>query len=93
MKGKRKINWFRILLAGLFVYFSYVGIQQQLRINDIDAEMEAADLLRAKAERTHKELAAEYDRLHQSAYIEKIAREELGLVKPGEMPYISAGET
>jgi len=34
----------------------------------------------------------ERTKLNKPTYIEKIAREELGLVKPGEIPYIPAGK-
>ncbi|CQR72945.1 hypothetical protein SpAn4DRAFT_3405 [Sporomusa ovata] len=33
-------------------------------------------------------LIAEKEKLSTAAYIEKVAREQLGLVKPGEVPYI-----
>ena len=42
----------------------------------------------AELEQSNKSLADEKSKLSSPAYVEKIAREELGLVKPGEVPYI-----
>ena len=39
-------------------------------------------------EQANKALTEEKVKLSNPAYLEKLAREELGLVKPGEVPYI-----
>lgn len=89
-QAKRKPNWFGLLLVLIFTYFGYVGIQQQLHINEIDHEREIAEIRLAEARQENETLQKEREKLQQAAYIEKLAREELGLVKPGEMPYISS---
>lgn len=90
MRSKRSFSWFRLFLAVILIYFSYVGIEQQFHINDVQREKEIASIRLAEARQINQELIEERDRLRQAGYIEKIAREELGLVKPGELPYISA---
>lgn len=93
MSYKRKFSWFRVLLAIIIVYFGYVNFNQQVHLNNIDREQELANSRLLEAERINNELVTEKDKLNQIEYIEKIAREELGLVKPGEMPYISSNKS
>ncbi|MBP2633834.1 MAG: cell division protein FtsB [Firmicutes bacterium] len=93
MKCKRKVSWFRLILVIMIAYFGYVGFNQQMHLNAIDHEQEIADSRLSKAKRIHDELVLEKDKLNQNDYIEKIAREELGLVKPGELPYISSNKS
>lgn len=92
MQGKRKLSWFRLLLVILIAYFGYVGFNQQMHLNNIDREKELAALRVEQGQKMNKELIEEKNKLKQAGYVEKIAREELGLVKPGEMPYISSGD-
>lgn len=90
MQRKWRFGWFHVLLLGVFLYFGYLGYEQQIQLDEIagqQAEVKARlDAVRGDNER----LQAEKAQLSQEAYVEKIAREELGLVKPGEMPYVSA---
>lgn len=90
MRVKRKFSWFRLLLTVLVFYFGYVGVQQQIHISNIETEKETANVRLAEAQKLNQELREEKQRLRQAVYVEKVAREELGLVKPGEMPYISS---
>lgn len=50
----------------------------------IDAEQAEHDALRNR----NRELVGELERLDDMGYIEEVARAELGLVKPGEQPFI-----
>lgn len=93
MQGKRKLSWFRLLLVILIAYFGYVGFNQQMHLNNIDREQKIAALRVEQGQKINKELIEEKNKLKQVDHVEKIAREELGLVKPGEMPYISLGDT
>jgi cell division protein FtsB len=70
-----------VLMLGLGVY----GGNQVLRVTHLRREMEVVErdivTLRARAD----ELARTVERLrHDPAYIEKLAREELGYVRPDE---------
>ena len=71
-------------------YFCYVIILQQTELYKIRREMDAVNTRLAEAEGVNKNLTAEKEKLSMTEYIEKIAREQLGLVKPGEVPYIPA---
>lgn len=79
---------FLLLLLSLWIalgfaarYFRIVSLQNQLvRIRREIAAMEARN----------EELEKQIEYLQSDEYIEKVAREKLGLVKPGETVYIMA---
>lgn len=78
--------WRLILLGIIFItiigYISpvrdYIGKNRQ-----ISREQAVRDELRQQRDR----LLAEKDLLSSTAYVEKIARRDLGMVRPGEQPY------
>ncbi|NLM45555.1 MAG: septum formation initiator family protein [Firmicutes bacterium] len=80
--GKRLFSLF-VLLAVLYFSVLFVGqyfklLRYRQSLAEINAEIEAA---RA----TNAEMRAEIERLHSPAYLEQIAREELGMVRDGEL--------
>lgn len=91
-RRKVRVKWFRV--AALFIagYFVYLIIGQQSQLSVINAENKAAQQRLEQAVKTNAALIEERNQLNNPAYIEKVAREELGLVKPGEVPYIPAGK-
>lgn len=89
-QGKRRFNWFLLLLIFVVGYFSYTAVEQCIYLKAIAAEREAAEARLSEAQRTNEELKQEKQSLAEPEYIEKIAREELGMTKQGEMPYISS---
>lgn len=91
-RPKHRIKWFRLLLMGIFAYFIYVSVGQQGEFRAITQETEATKVQLDQAAKLNQSLKEERDRLNTPEYVEKLAREELGLVKPGEVPYIPAGK-
>ena len=87
---KCRIKWFRVIALMLSVYFIYLCIGQQNQLNAIGNEAESVRMQLAQIQQLNATLKEERDALHDHRYVEKIAREELGLVKPGEVPYIMA---
>lgn len=88
MRRKYRINWFNAILAAFAACFLYfiIGQQVELFITKNSAEVAQAQLEQAR--QMNRALQEEKARLSNLQYIEKLAREELGLVKPGEIPYI-----
>ena len=83
-KGKKKIKLSKILFIGVAIYFVSVFCVQQFRINEYKVKEEyysnvITELNQEKAE--YETLASQYN---TAEYIEKVAREKLGLVKPYE---------
>lgn len=85
---KVRIKWFRLVVFFIAGYFIYLVIGQHNQLSAIEAENKAARQRLEQAKQVNASLAEERNQLGNPAYIEKIAREELGLVKPGEVPYI-----
>jgi len=88
--GRRSFNWFIVLLILAVGYFSYTAVQQQLCLNAIAKEQMTVEVRLNQAKKINEELRQEKNNLEKPDYIEKVAREELGMTKKGEMPYISS---
>jgi cell division protein FtsL len=71
-------------------YFIYLAVAQQSQLFSIRRESQATQTQLQQLQQTNAALQEERKALHDPKYVEKLAREELGLVKPGEIPYISA---
>lgn len=86
--AKRRLNWFLLILVCICGYFAYVFFMQQMNLNALKDDTEAARARLANAQQENEELSKEREALDDLDYIEKIAREELGMTRQGEMPYI-----
>jgi cell division protein FtsB len=78
----------RIMIAVATVYVVYILIQQQMQLNTYKAQQ---DYYKAQIELEQKKLQElENNKLLYTtdSYIEKIAREKLGLVKPEEVIFV-----
>lgn len=91
-----------LLFAGALVPLYYgLQIYEEGRVRLTEKQAEAAELeLRLKGiEQVNDELRRELLRLQNDDYLEILARQRLGLVRPGEIPYMtidaerSGGET
>lgn len=88
-----KSKIFRILLISIFLYSGYKFYKNYCNIRELENKIiELEDnIVRAKEEKSN--LEEELKNVNNPEYIEKIAREELGLVKPGELLIIPVEET
>jgi cell division protein DivIC len=71
----------------LFLIIGYVGIsfgQQFYKINSIDKEINSYLQTKKALAQEQEKLQDEIKLLENKSYIERIAREDLGLIKPGE---------
>ena len=91
-KKKYKVDYLRVLLLVFLVYFSVTMVRQQLEINEYNVKINSIkeDILSAEIE--IKELNETKNKVNDSEYIEKIAREELGLVKTYEKVFIDVSK-
>ncbi len=85
---KCRVKWFRIIALVLSIYFVYLCVGQQSQLNEIGSEAEAVRVKLTQVQELNAALKEERNALNDRRYVEKLAREELGLVKPGEVPYI-----
>lgn len=87
-KSRKKISFARILGIGLFAYFISVFCIQQFKINEYKIQenyYESAIAEIDEEKEKNEELMAQ---TNSSEYIEKVAREKLGLVKPYEKIFV-----
>ena len=89
---KKKIRPVMIILFAFSIYFVYTFIEQQVQISKYDSEIEmyTADI------ENKRELVNYYNNqkgnTKSDEYIENVARESLGYVKPYEKIFIDANK-
>lgn len=71
-----------VLVLCVFVNF----VQLQLSIVKLDRQIEARKLEKQQLISYNEKLQQDIEMLNSGEYIEKLAREQLGMVKPGEKP-------
>ena len=76
---KRGINWFFLVLIAVIAYFSSIMISQQMYLSQVSEDQAAAEQRLAAARKENEELRQERENLNRMDYIEKLAREELGM--------------
>lgn len=89
MQKRSGFNWFALLMFAMVVYFSTVLISQQVHLSHVSENQRIADKRLEKAKETNEKLRKELAELQDINNIERLAREELGFTKEGEMPYQS----
>lgn len=76
------------VMSGLLVYFAVTFLNQQEEINSIKNEMKVLSDKIEKEKETQEELLEQESIINTDEFIEKIAREKLGMVKEGERIYV-----
>ena len=87
MRKRSGFNWFALVMFAMIAYFSTVIISQQVHLAHVSESQRIADKRLEKAKATNEKLRKELAALQDINNIEKLAREDLGLAKEGEMPY------
>ncbi|MDQ0202755.1 FtsB family cell division protein [Pectinatus haikarae] len=87
---KRRFDIFVIILFAALGYFIYIAVNQQIYISNIEQERAAIQTRFEEEQTKNKELSEEKQALQDPAYIEKIAREELGMTRKDEIPYVAS---
>ena len=85
---KYRVDYLRVILIIGVVYFAVTFVKQQLSINEYNVKIESVKQDITLAEEKIEELNDTKSKVNDSEYIEKVAREELGLVKPYEKIFI-----
>lgn len=73
----------------MVVYLGFIIVRQEMYLSEVKQETVVAEERLDKAKEINEKLTAEKNNLNKTEYVEKVAREELGMTKPGEVPYIS----
>jgi len=89
MLKKAKVNpILKVLFILLIIYLSFTLVSQQQLIVSKDAELSEVEAKIAAEIQLSDELRHEKDTLMSDESLERIARDKLGMVKPGERVFI-----
>ncbi|MFZ5966663.1 MAG: FtsB family cell division protein [Bacillota bacterium] len=89
-KRKNRLVYILLFLIGFYALFTVVD--QQIRLYKLSKQEEAYKNKIAELKQTVAQLEDELNQGDSPEYIEKIAREQLKMVKPNEMIYIDTGK-
>ncbi len=84
---RKGINWFFVLMFVVVAYFATVLVSQQVHLSHVSESKRVADKRLEAAQAENEKLRKQLDELNDLDNIERLAREDLGLAKDGEMPY------
>lgn len=87
-KPRRRLTFRAILLIGATAAILFLTIAPAREIFRQRAEIDDMSVELNNIKKQNSELRLETQRLNTDAYIEKQARERLGLIKPGEEPFL-----
>ncbi len=89
-RGKEhRLDWFVVVIFCLLGYFAYTMIDQQIHLNELNRDCVIAKQRLETAQSENAQLKDLKEKLDDPLYIEKTAREELGMTHEGELPYIA----
>ncbi len=80
----------RLTVCGLVLYICYLFVAQQFDLSRLSNESKALDKQIAEAQRAHEELSEQKEAVDTPEYMERVARDKLGYMKPDEKVFIDA---
>jgi len=86
-----KVKFRTLLVGAVGLYLLFNIIQMHLTIWGLNQQLEASAQIKQELLEHQRELQEEIKQANSREYIEKLAREQLGLVKPGESLIIPKG--
>ncbi|MBE7036122.1 MAG: septum formation initiator family protein [Ruminococcaceae bacterium] len=93
-KKRKKINITvllkRCVLCGLVLYLCGLFITQQFDFSRLSKENKVLDKKITEEQRVHEELLQQKEAAGTPEYIERVARDKLGYMKPDEKVFIDA---
>ncbi|MBF8983625.1 septum formation initiator family protein [Lutibacter sp. B2] len=92
-KNKKKIKIVHIFLACAVLYVSWIFIRTQIDISRLEKQEIELNKKITELKKTEKSLVEEQKSAGSIKYIEKVAREELKMVKSNEIIYIDSNKT
>jgi len=83
---EKKLILKKIIIAGCIVFFVFSYIRQNVTMNRIQKEIDSKQLQLDEVKQKNERLQDEVEKINldSSDYLEKLARERLGMIKPGE---------
>ncbi len=84
MRKKQKNTFGIFILLAIFIYLSYIFVNQQRLLYAKNLELNKIENKIGEEEKLKNELSIEKEMIQSDEYIEKVAREKLGMVKKDE---------
>ena len=83
---EKKLILKKIIIAGFIVFFAFSYIRQSITMNRIQKEINNKQFQLDEVKQKNDRLQEEVEKItsNSSDYIEKLARDRLGMIKPGE---------
>ena len=83
---EKKLILKKVIIAGFIVFFAFSYIRQSLTMNRIQKEIDNKQLQLDEVNQKNERLQDEVEKINSDSpdYLEKLAREKLGMIKPGE---------
>ena len=83
---KEKLILKKIIITAFILFFAFSYIRQSITMNRIEKEIDNKQLQLDEVGQKNERLQDEVDKINSdsSDYLEKLARERLGMIKPGE---------
>ena len=83
---KKKLILKRIIIIGFVIFFAVSYIRQSLTMSRIQKEISSKQLQLDEIKQKNERLQDEVEKINSNSpdYLEKLARERLGMIKPGE---------
>lgn len=83
---KKKLILKRMIIVGFIIFFAFSYIRQSITISRIQKEIDSKQLQLDEIKQKNERLQDEAEKISSDSpdYLEKLARERLGMIKPGE---------
>ncbi|WP_333886617.1 FtsB family cell division protein [Clostridium sp.] len=85
---KVRIKWKKVFFLLIILYVVYIFASQQITMYNIKKQITERKVEESRMKQKNQKLQDEVKMSTSDAYIEKLAREKLGLINEGETPVI-----
>lgn len=82
-------RFYLFVIVFMLLCFTVSGFASQLHYNRVSSRVDALANERVALSNRIRELDAQLDYVRTDAYIERVARDELNMIMPGEIRYVS----
>jgi len=88
MNRKKILKWMLFITIPIIVYLLFVIVEQQEILMQKEQAIRNVQAKIEEEKRLNEELKRQKEILNTDEYVERVAREKLGMVKPGEKIFI-----
>ena len=92
MSKRKKSRFGLVLLVLFFIYFAYTAVGQQKLLYMKNVELKKVQSKIDEEKKENEKLKKEQEQLNSDEFVEKTAREKLGMVKKGERVFVDIGK-